>query len=102
MSRARTVAEGWVPIRHGIASSYNRGCRCDDCTARHRERLATYLSRRRALRVLVDGRLVAPLPAEKHGKVSTYVNHACRCVPCVAAGVERNARNRVRRAERVA
>lgn len=34
------------------------------------------------LRVLVDGRLVAPVPDEQHGSESTYNNWCCRCVPC--------------------
>lgn len=40
---------------------------------------------RLARRVLIDGRLVAPLPEEKHGLRSTYVNHGCQCGPCTDA-----------------
>jgi hypothetical protein len=36
--------------------------------------------RRGRLRVLVDGRLVAPV--QQHGSESTYNNWMCRCVPC--------------------
>lgn len=45
-------------------------------------------ARRRASRVLIDGRLVAsadginPLPAEYHGKPGTYTNWGCRCATC--------------------
>lgn len=40
---------------------------------------------RLARRVLVEGRLVAPLPAERHGMQSSYTNHGCRCEECTAA-----------------
>jgi hypothetical protein len=41
---------------------------------------------RLARRVLVDGRLVAPLPPERHGLASSYSNHGCRCELCSQAG----------------
>lgn len=40
---------------------------------------------RLARRVRVDGRLVAPLPDEKHGTTSAYSNWGCRCLPCTEA-----------------
>lgn len=43
---------------------------------------------RRKLRQLVDGRWVAPLPDERHGSVSTYNNHSCRCQRCTVASRE--------------
>lgn len=49
------------------------------------ERKETWRQERLAARVLVDGRLVAPLPPIHHGKHSTYVNHGCRCEKCGAA-----------------
>lgn len=35
-----------------------------------------------ARRVVVDGRPVAPLPAERHGRLHTYQHYGCRCVVC--------------------
>lgn len=46
------------------------------------ERKETWRQERLAARVLVDGRLVAPLPPVHHGKHATYVNHGCRCLKC--------------------
>lgn len=50
------------------------------------------------LRVLVDGRLVAPVA--QHGSESTYNNWMCRCVPCaeVARVNKRERREREKRA----
>ena len=52
------------------------------------------------LRVLVDGRLVAPVPVEQHGSQSTYNNWMCRCEPCSVANraVKRGQREQERRA----
>lgn len=92
MSRARTVAEGWVPIQHGIPSSYNRGCRCDECRARHAERVrgnvAAHYERNVARRVLVDGRWFAPDRDGLHGRRDTYIRFGCRCEPCTDANAE--------------
>ena len=46
------------------------------------------------LRVLVDGRLVAPV--EQHGSESTYNNWMCRCVPCGDVARENKAERRER------
>lgn len=81
----KTVTEGWVPLSHGTATSYNRGCPCDLCKAKNTARNTTLRNQRTAQRVLIHGRLVAPLPPEKHGKYSTYVNWKCRCIPCTDA-----------------
>jgi hypothetical protein len=81
----KTVAQGWVPLSHGSATSYNRGCPCDLCKAKNTARNTTLRTRRMAQRVLINGRLVAPLPPEKHGKQSTYSNWGCRCIPCTDA-----------------
>jgi hypothetical protein len=45
----------------------------------------TYRETRKARRVLVNGRLVAPLPERKHGLASSYTNWSCRCIPCSVA-----------------
>jgi hypothetical protein len=52
--------------------------------------------RRGRLRVLVDGRLVAPVPDEQHGSVSTYNNWMCRCTACSDAAREGGRRQRER------
>jgi hypothetical protein len=46
------------------------------------ERKELWRRERLAARVLIDGRLVAPLPPNHHGKHATYANHGCRCEPC--------------------
>jgi hypothetical protein len=70
---------------HGTVNRYRKGCRCDLCrqaaTATHRY----YIDRSRARRIEVDGRLVAPVGDERHGKPSTYINEGCRCPPCADA-----------------
>lgn len=84
-------------MKHGAAAYRGGYCRCDVCTEDHRQRHATERARRRAARVLIDGRLVAPVPAEMHGRASTYANHGCHCDPCRAAGSESNAYYAARR-----
>lgn len=60
-------------------------------------RVAEYRRLRLALRVLVNGRMVAAhLPPEVHGSASTYGNHGCQCADCTAAWAEA-ARDRARR-----
>jgi len=44
---------------------------------------------RLARRVEVDGRLVAPLPEERHGQLGSYLNHGCRCESCTEANSNR-------------
>jgi hypothetical protein len=39
--------------------------------------------------VLVDDAWVAPVPADRHGRVSTYKNDFCRCPPCTNAAAMR-------------
>jgi hypothetical protein len=48
----------------------------------------TYRATRKARRVLVNGRLVAPVPERMHGKPSTYTNWSCRCLRCSVAWSE--------------
>lgn len=76
-------------IEHGLSGYINGYCRCDVCTEANRLRHKEYREQRRALRVLVDGQLIAPLPSESHGKPATYSNHSCRCRECVRAWNER-------------
>lgn len=79
-------------MRHG-ASAYRQidGCRCDVCTEAHRVLQNAESASRRARRVLTNGRLVAPVPPERHGRYTTYRNWGCQCQPCVKAGSENNA-----------
>jgi len=63
-------------------------CWCDSCTAKRekiRGRVRKYRKGRLDSRIVVDGRLVAPVPPEKHGRASTYTNWGCRCQPCTEA-----------------
>lgn len=48
---------------------------------RHQRNRAARLARR----VLVDGRLVAPVPVERHGTQALYTNWGCRCLRCTTA-----------------
>jgi hypothetical protein len=59
---------------HGTASAYNGGCRCDDCKASHRDRIARQKLARKDKEVTAE-----------HGKVATYRNWSCRCRPCMDA-----------------
>lgn len=45
--------------------------------------------RNRARRVLVAGRLVAPLPEERRGTEPTFNNWGCQCIPCTATHRDR-------------
>lgn len=57
---------------------------------------AAFRSRQRnyARRITVNGRLVAPVPVEQHGRLHTYQHHGCRCDLCASAarGYFRNRR----------
>lgn len=86
---------------HGKVGTYNDGCHCDECRAASTAYLASRKVARFALRVEVDGRLVAAhLPPEMHGREGTYGNHGCRCTPCTGAWAEADRAHRRRRAER--
>lgn len=93
-SKAKTVAEGWVPVNHGIPSSYNRGCRCDECTRANRERCqrtgnaTAHRNRNLAQRVFVGGRWIAPGRDDRHGQMDTYQRFGCRCLACVRANAD--------------
>lgn len=83
---------------HGTASAYQYyRCSCPACLGAHMTRMRAERAARLARRVLVDGRLVAPVPPEKHGKATTYGNWGCRCEPCTQAN---NAGCYARRVER--
>ena len=97
MARAKTVAEGWVPIRHGIPSSYNRGCHCDECreanTLRARRTKNNQIHRARNLEARVktdDGSWYAPT-APFHGTHDIYTRYGCRCKECCAGNAQYNA-----------
>lgn len=67
------------------AGSYGQGCRCTTCRAENAAGARRKRQARMAVRILVDGRLTAPLPPERHGRPGTYSYHGCRCVPCTRA-----------------
>lgn len=108
-ARRQYIDGRWIalvpPERHGRHNTYVRyGCRCEACKAVAQKTVRASQAirqscreRRMARRVLIDGRLVAPLPPEKHGKASTYNNHWCRCVECVAAHSDKLRVDRTRR-----
>lgn len=89
MTANRTVAQGWVPRRHGIPSSYNRGCRCAECryANANRQRITgngqRWRDKQLAKRIVVDGVLMAP--DRPHGVYGTYSTYGCRCEPCKQA-----------------
>lgn len=100
----RLVAAHLPPERHGtISASADHSCRCDTCRDAHTRRLVASQSKmrreHRAKRLLVNGRLVAPLPPEKHGTFRTYSHYGCRCEACSAAGRAVNKARRDRRRE---
>jgi hypothetical protein len=84
----RTVKEGWVPDKHGVYTSYNRGCRCRACTDAGVRRANAQVKQRMLRRVLVDGHLVYPDPPPGHGKRITYFMYGCRCDSCREAAME--------------
>ena len=71
-----------APLEHNASTYTNHGCRCLVCREANSSAVANWRARRATERVLIDGRLTAPVPPDMHGKASTYRNHACRCVPC--------------------
>lgn len=78
-----TVPEG---VPHGKTGTYgNHKCRCDECREATRRYANEIRARRFAMRVLIDGRLVAAhLPYKSHGTPGAYSNYGCRCVACAA------------------
>ena len=92
----------WSNTPHGSSSTYtNHGCRCDECRAAWAATIGGIKARRHALRVEVDGRMVAAhLPHEMHGKPGTYGNHGCRCEECTAGWAADSAQRARRRKAR--
>lgn len=73
------------PQKHDYSSYRNGICRCRVCQDDHNTKQRQDKANRMAARVEVDGRLVAPLPPDRHGLPTTYSNHGCQCEPCKAA-----------------
>lgn len=87
-------------MRHGPAG-YNRGCKCEVCTAANSARKRRNRAPRQALsrkhttspepgpsNAFAPGatRFVAYLPPDlAHGTASAYGYHQCRCATCTAA-----------------
>ena len=102
---ARVLVDGRLvtqaAVTHGQSSTYiNYGCHCEPCMEAHRVAQADQRAKLRARRVLIDGRLVAPLPPDQHGLVSTFSNHGCQCDPCRAIHAARMQQVRERQAKR--
>jgi len=72
---------GRPPLGHGTYASYQRGCRCDECTESMREH---YRQR------YEEG-------PKRHGTASGYSNYRCRCPKCKAAWRAHRRALRVRR-----
>lgn len=84
---------------HNASTYSNHRCRCDECRKSWTDYTKRRQSERHALRIEIDGKLVAAhLPEEQHGRENTYGNHGCRCRPCTDAWAtacrERNARRK--------
>lgn len=70
-------------IEHGTQEAYaRRKCSCQTCVAGNTARHRVLRKARFERRVLVEGRLVAPVPPERHGLMTTYNNWGCRCEAC--------------------
>lgn len=72
---------------HGKASSYNAGCRCDEC--REAARVA-----HKAWRAQVRERFAAGDIQVRHGEAASYRMYGCRCEPCTEANTEAGKRTR--------
>lgn len=92
--KPKTVAEGWVPLRHGIPSSYNRGCHCDECRAANAARARNtgnnrnHRTRNFEERVWVETATISywyavKVDRENHGTHDCYTRFGCRCPECV-------------------
>lgn len=80
----------WSAEHGGSGAMYNRGCRCEPCKARHRERMTEGNKRRWAQRVTgANGDWFAASVLD-HGTSSAYTNWGCRCDPCRGAATRRN------------
>jgi hypothetical protein len=97
-------------VKHGTASGYNRGCRCDECRVAHteynREYMKRWMAENRERYAEIKARHRAKALAElqnpddpRHGRAGTYAL-GCRCERCreahSRADRERRERFRVR------
>lgn len=82
-------------LKHNRWAYGNRDCRCATCTADRVAYQAEQVTARRAARVLLDGRLVAP--GAPHGTGGGYTNWSCRCPACTEANYARVRAWKVRR-----
>ncbi len=73
-----------------------KGCRCDTCREGHAAEMKRLRMVRFATRVRVAGRLIAPVPAARHGTVTVYTYYGCRCVVCTETNAARERRRRGR------
>jgi hypothetical protein len=64
---------------HGDRSRYTAGCRCARCTEAQRNYQREFARKKRA-HGLAPG-------DERHGTMSGYDNHGCRCSICRAAAI---------------
>jgi hypothetical protein len=88
-------------MKHGTAGGYRfYRCPCLACVRANRKDRADRKARRRAQRILVDGRWVAPLPPHYHGKLGTYQEWSCRCIRCTEAATAAHRAYQERRRER--
>jgi len=87
-----------MTFSHGLHGYTNHHCRCETCRAGMRAYASKRRRERAAQRVMIDGRLVAPVA--NHGLSSTYDNWACRCIPCSEARRRDDAYSRRRKAKR--
>jgi hypothetical protein len=72
--------------KHGTTYGYDSlYCRCEPCTNAIRQKNTKRRRDLRSQRIEIDGRLIAPVPTEMHGKPATYANHSCRCEACTIA-----------------
>jgi hypothetical protein len=80
-------------MKHGWSAYRNGVCKCGICRKGHADAQNKNTAKWRASRVEIDGRLVAPLPPERHGSWSTYANYGCQCDPCREAARPVNKRS---------
>lgn len=67
---------------HGIAATYNRGCRCPACRAAATAARAAWVAS-------LQDRPAADVP---HGTLTGYQNWRCRCIRCQDARRDARAR----------
>lgn len=67
---------------HGEVQCYNYGCRCTLCKAANTTRVNEQRYRRE--------RETKDPNDRRHGTRTFYVNHSCRCAPCVKAQAKAN------------